>query len=113
MAAQYYMTWTFDHVINYKTIVIFRNMCTEDIAIGNGIITASSSSIKVSHVVSAPPPRDTKFGDELPHNLQHAQPLTSLLPDVRYMGIISFAPVRKLNFYPLNLYYFISNTIFI
>ena len=62
--------------------------------------------------VSVPPPRGTKFGDELPRSLQHAQPLTSLLPDVRYRGIIFFAPVRKLNFYPLNLYYFISNTIF-
>ena len=106
MAAQYYMTWTCHHVINYKIIVIFRNMCTEDIATGNSIITASSSSIKVSHVVSAPPPRGTKFGDELPHNLQHAQPLWESSPLLQWESWISTVSTYIISLAILFLYSF-------
>ena len=115
MSTQYYTAWMCHHVFNQLWDHFYLlDRCVQKTLLQG---TASSHSfllpIMVSYVVSVPPPRGTKFDDELPHSLQYAQPLTSLPPDLWYMGIIFFAPVRKLDFYPLNLYNFISNTTFI
>lgn len=63
-----------------RPFLTFRNTHADDIAAGNSIIAVSSPPVRIN-VVPVPPPRDTKFGAELPCSPKPEELLTPLPPE--------------------------------